>query len=90
MLKCFNAAMLSAILVTAAAAAAYAADPAPPQTPLPPQVATGIPGSSAQTLPNSNGHWYGNTWIPSNPSASAARTEQGNYYAKKGFGPPEH
>ena len=39
MIKCLKAAMLCAILVTAAPIAAYAADPTPRQTQTPPQVA---------------------------------------------------
>ena len=87
MTKYFKAALLSAIPVASAAIAAYAADPTPPQTQTRPQVATD-PGSaySSTQMPGPKGG--GSIWIPSKPSAGFGRTEEGEFYAKKGFGPP--
>jgi len=86
MIKNFQAALLYAIPVAAVAFAAYAADPAPPQTQTRPQVATD-PGSaySSTQMPGPKGG--GSIWIPSKPSAGVGRTEEGKFYAKKGFGP---
>ena len=91
MIKCLKAAMLCAILVAGAANAAYAADPTPPHTQTPPQVATdtGIPYSSTRTpVPQAGG----NTGIPSEQyrSAGSGETEEGSFYSKKGFGPKTH
>ena len=91
MIKCLNTAMLCAILVAGAANAAYAADPTPPQTQTPPQVATdtSIPYSSTRTpVPQAGG----NTGIPSEQyrSAGFGETEAGSFYSKKGFGPKTH
>jgi hypothetical protein len=87
MIKYFKAALLSTIPMAAAAIAAYAADPAPRQTQTRPQVATD-PGSaySSTQMPGPKGG--GSIWIPSKPSAGFGRTEEGEFYAKKGFGPP--
>jgi len=84
MIKCVKAAMLSAILV-AAPVAAYAADLTPPQTQTPPQLAT-YPGSanSSTQMPDPIQSTHP---IQSKPSAGFGRTEEGNFYAKKGFGP---
>jgi hypothetical protein len=69
------------------------ADPAPPpQTQNPPQVATnpGVPNVNAGQPGADNGHWV---QIPANPSPETAsgktgiRTEDGQTYSKKGFGP---
>ena len=93
MIKCIKAAMLCAILVADAAIAAYAADPAPPQTQTqtPPQVATGNGISHPSThmpAPQAGP----STGIPSEEyqSAGSGETEQGSYYSKKGFGPKTH
>ena len=82
-------------LVSAATIAAYAADPTPPQTQSlqrPPQVAVNPGGTNANTGKpgGDNGHWV---WMPSNPSpaaasaATGARSDDGDYYSKTGFGP---
>ena len=87
MIKYFKTALLYAIPVAAGAIAAYAADPTPPQTQTRPQIATD-PGSaySSTRMPSAKGG--GSIWIPSKPSAGFGRTEEGEFYAKKGFGPP--
>jgi hypothetical protein len=87
MIKYFKTALLYAIPVAAGAIAAYAADPTPPQTR--PQVAMdpGLPYSSTR-IPGPKAE--GSTWISSAQyqSAGFGRTEEGEFYAKKGFGPP--
>ena len=91
MIKCLKAAMLCVILVTAAAIAAYAADPTPRQTQTPPQVAkdTGIPYPSTQMSGPKAG---GIARMPSEQDRSAGfgETELGSFYSKKGFGPKTH
>ncbi len=88
MSKSFKTALLYAIPVAAVAFAANAADPTLAQTQTRPQVAAdpGLPYSSTQ-LPGPKGG--GSTWIPSGQyqSAGFGRTEEGEFYAKKGFGP---
>ena len=87
MIKCFEAAMLSAILVVAAAAtAADAAAPTPPQTQTRPQLAA-YPGSAYSPTEMPDPKDGGSIWISSKPSAGFGRTEAGEFYAKKGFGP---
>ena len=91
MTKRFKVAMLSPMLVAAATIAAYAA-PTPPQTQSPPQVAAnpGIPNVNAGQAGGTNGHWV---WVPTSPApqtasgAAGIRTEDGQSYSKKGFGP---
>ena len=85
MIKCVKAAMLSAILVAAASVAAYAVDLTPPQTQTPPQLAT-YPGRANSSTQMSD-PIQSTDPIQSKPSAGFGRTEGGNFYAKKGFGP---
>ena len=95
MTKCFKLAVPVMAFVSATAIAAYAADPTPAQTQSPqgpPQVAANPagPNANAGKPGGGNRHWV---WMPSNPSpagASAAtgiRSEDGDSYSKKGFGP---
>jgi hypothetical protein len=88
MSKSFKTALLYAIPVAAVAFAANAASPTPAQTQTRPQVAAdpGLPYSSTQ-LPGPKGG--GSAWIPSGQyqSAGFGRTGEGEFYAKKGFGP---
>jgi opacity protein-like surface antigen len=86
MIKCFKAAMLSAILVAAAAIAADAADPTPPQTQTRAQLAA-YPGSAFSPTEMPGSKEGGSIWISSKASAGFGRTEAGEFYAKKGFGP---
>ena len=95
MTKSFKVGVSVVALVSAATIAAYAADPPPAQTQSPqspPQVAVnpGGPNANAGNLGGGNGHWV---WVPSNPSpaaasaATGARSDDGDYYSKTGFGP---
>ena len=90
MIKSFKTALLYAIPVAAVAFAANATEPTLAQTQTRPQVAAdpdpGLPYASTQ-LPGPNGG--GSTWIPSGQyqSAGFGRTEEGEFYTKKGFGP---
>ncbi|HEY2540062.1 MAG TPA: hypothetical protein VGI28_11330 [Stellaceae bacterium] len=86
MIKCFKAAMLSAIPVVAAAIAAYAADATPPQAQTRPQLAA-YPGSAYSLTQMPGPQDGGSIWIPSKPSAGFGRTEEGSFYSKKAFGP---
>ena len=88
MMKSFKTALLYAIPLAVVSFAANAADPTPAQTQTRPQLAAdpGLPYSSTQ-LPGPKGG--GSAWIPSGQyqSAGLGRTEEGQFYAKKGFGP---
>jgi len=86
MIKNFQAALLYAIPVAAVAFAAYAADPAPPQTQTRPQVATD-PGSaySSTQMPGPKGG--GSIWIPSKPSAGAAGQRKASSTRRKASAP---
>jgi hypothetical protein len=86
MINCFKPAMLSAILVAAVPVAAYAADLTAPQTQTRPQLAT-YPGSALSSTQMFGAEGGGSIWILSKPSAGFGRTEEGKFYAKKGFGP---
>lgn len=86
----FKATMLSAVLVSAVAVTANAADPAPPTTANPPQVAAN-PGMAPAVVYSSTrtpGPKAGpSNWIPSPYAAPTTPDSGGNYYSKKGFGP---
>src|SRR5262245_1591172 len=89
-MKVLKPAILSAVLTSAVAVAAYAADPVPTyQSNLPtyqsnpPQIATnpGLPYSSTRMPGPKPGP---SNWIP---SPYAPSETQSNYYSGKGFGP---
>jgi len=91
MTKSFKVAVSVVALVSAATIAAYAADPTPAQTQSPQVAVTpDRPNADAGKPGGGNGHWV---WMPSNPSpaaasaATGARSDDGDYYSKKGFGP---
>ena len=95
MTKWFNAPVSVMALLSAAAIAAYAADPTPAQTQSPqspPQIAVNPSGPNGNAVKpgDGNGHWV---WVPSNPSPAGAsgatgiRSDDGDHYSKTGFGP---
>ena len=82
-MKVLKPAILSAILTSAVAVTAYAADPVPTYQSNPPQIATnpGLPYSSMRMPGPKPGP---SNWIP---SPYAPSETQSNYYSGKGFGP---
>jgi hypothetical protein len=95
MTKWFKVAVSVVALVSTTAIATYAADPTPaqtqsPQSPTQVAVNPGGPNANAGKPGDGNDHWV---WMPSNPSPAAAsaatgiRSEDGDSYSKKGFGP---
>jgi hypothetical protein len=94
MFKLFKAVILSAILVSPVTFSAKAADPSPPPSQTPPQVATNpIPYSSTRTpgpkVGPSNWIQPSNPTTNPNPTATAPNSGSGSsaYYSKRGFGP---
>lgn len=92
MSKRLKTAMLSALLVSAAAITVYAADPTPTPPPPqnPPQVAKNPGNAPATGFRAGVGPSTTTSANPSGPAASASggiRSEDSTYYSKKGFGP---
>ena len=93
-MKLLKPAILGAVLSSAVAVAAYAADPMPANQANPPQIATqttprqiatnpGLPYSSTRIPGPKPGP---SNWIPS-PYAQSPSGPEGNSYSGKGFGP---
>jgi len=88
-MRLFKTAILGVALISAGAMAANAADQSPAPRQQPPQVAAnpGVPNVNGGEPGGNTGHWV---WIPASPSPYAAtgiRSDNGQSYSKKGFGP---